>query len=142
MSFQINRFQRYQKGMRIADLFPVRSDGLCACGCGRPLPPRKRRWFDKSCLRQALRTYYLIKGDTKVIREELYKRDQGKCRRCGMRVKFWEADHILSVCEGGGGCGLENFQTLCARCHSIKTAALQAKNKSKVRRYSYRRPAQ
>lgn len=142
VSFKIDRFRRYQRGMKVEDLFPIRHDGLCACGCGRRLPPRKRRWFDKTCLRKALTTYYIIKGDTKVIREELYRRDQGKCRRCGMRVKFWEADHILSVCEGGGGCGLENFQTLCERCHSVKTAALQSKHKSNVRRYSYRRRSQ
>ena len=30
---------------------------------------------------------------------------------------FWEAHHIVSVNEGGGVCGLDNYQTLCLRCH-------------------------
>ena len=30
---------------------------------------------------------------------------------------FWEADHIIPVSHGGGCCGLENYRTLCLRCH-------------------------
>jgi len=30
---------------------------------------------------------------------------------------FWEADHIIPVSQGGGCCGLENYRTLCLRCH-------------------------
>lgn len=40
---------------------------------------------------------------------------------------LWEADHIVPVCEGGGGCGLENIRTLCQKCHKIETAALAAR---------------
>eukprot|EP00439_Symbiodinium_sp_Y106_P026977 s3964_g3.t1 len=35
---------------------------------------------------------------------------------------LWQADHILPVWQGGGTCGLENMQTLCASCHSLKTS--------------------
>ena len=38
--------------------------------------------------------------------------------------RLWEADHILPVCEGGGVCGLDNYRTLCLRCHKLDTAAL------------------
>lgn len=34
---------------------------------------------------------------------------------------FWEMDHIQPVQWGGGSCGLENLQTLCAACHRVKT---------------------
>jgi len=34
---------------------------------------------------------------------------------------FWQADHILGVADGGGECGLENYQTLCTPCHRSKT---------------------
>lgn len=34
---------------------------------------------------------------------------------------LWEADHIIPVEEGGGCCGLDNFQTLCVWCHKVKT---------------------
>lgn len=37
---------------------------------------------------------------------------------------FWEADHIVPVVEGGGGCGLDNLRTLCIPCHRLYTAAL------------------
>jgi 5-methylcytosine-specific restriction endonuclease McrA len=46
--------------------------------------------------------------------------------------RVWEADHIIPVCEGGGCCGLDNYRTLCLRCHKKETATLaksRAKNK-------------
>lgn len=30
---------------------------------------------------------------------------------------LWDADHIVPVESGGGGCGLENMRTLCVPCH-------------------------
>lgn len=49
---------------------------------------------------------------------------------CGMtpvkgwsnRTTWWDADHIHPVAEGGGLCGLENYQTLCVICHRRKTS--------------------
>ena len=35
---------------------------------------------------------------------------------------FWDADHIISVHDGGGDCGLENIRTLCISCHKKNTA--------------------
>lgn len=40
---------------------------------------------------------------------------------------LWEMDHIKPVVEGGGGCGLDNLQTLCIPCHRAETAALAAR---------------
>ena len=42
---------------------------------------------------------------------------------------FWQADHIVAVAEGGGGCGLDNLQTLCTPCHGIETASLRSRRK-------------
>jgi 5-methylcytosine-specific restriction endonuclease McrA len=39
----------------------------------------------------------------------------------------WQADHILPVAEGGGVCGLENYRTLCLRCHKLDTAQLSGR---------------
>jgi 5-methylcytosine-specific restriction protein A len=37
---------------------------------------------------------------------------------------WWEADHIIPVIEGGGGCDFTGYRTLCMRCHRKETAAL------------------
>lgn len=34
---------------------------------------------------------------------------------------MWDADHIRPVKDGGGGCGLDGYQTLCIWCHGRKT---------------------
>jgi 5-methylcytosine-specific restriction endonuclease McrA len=39
--------------------------------------------------------------------------------------RYWDADHVVPVVEGGGGCGLENYRTLCIPCHRIETAELR-----------------
>lgn len=40
------------------------------------------------------------------------------------RQRFWDADHIVPVVEGGGGCGLDGYRTLCLWCHKTVTAEL------------------
>lgn len=40
---------------------------------------------------------------------------------------FWQADHIQAVAEGGGGCGLDNLQTLCTPCHRTETEKLRSR---------------
>lgn len=34
---------------------------------------------------------------------------------------LWQADHIVEVADGGGGCDLDNIQTLCHWCHAAKS---------------------
>lgn len=46
---------------------------------------------------------------------------------------LWQADHIIPVAEGGGECGLENIQTICTKCHKLKTA-IQAGRFAKPRK--------
>lgn len=45
----------------------------------------------------------------------------------GFDSGFWQADHVTPVSEGGGGCDLDGFQTLCVPCHKLTTAALAAR---------------
>ncbi len=49
------------------------------------------------------------------------------------RSTAWDADHILEVVNGGGLCGLDNYQTLCHPCHKAKTAKL-ARERAEQRR--------
>lgn len=116
----INCTQRYQKGLTLADLYPVKV-GFCACGCDKLLPKNRRKWFSDECRQNAYLNFAVIKGDNNVIRSLLYERDYGKCAICKKIKNKWEADHIISVFEGGGGCLLDNYQTLCQLCHKIKT---------------------
>ena len=72
------------------------------------------------------------------INEQRALRDAAWCAEIGIsktQVKrtWWEADHIIPVAEGGGECGLENYQTLCLKCHKAKTAE-QARRKALARR--------
>ncbi len=41
--------------------------------------------------------------------------------------RWWEADHIVPVIEGGGGCDYTGYRTLCIPCHKSETAKLAAR---------------
>lgn len=36
-------------------------------------------------------------------------------------ASLWDADHVIPVILGGGGCGLEGMRTLCVPCHDYIT---------------------
>ena len=38
---------------------------------------------------------------------------------------LWQADHVIPVAEGGGGCGLDGLRTLCHPCHVRESTALR-----------------
>ncbi len=46
---------------------------------------------------------------------------------------LWEAHHKKAVKDGGGACGLDNFETVCIWCHKKETAT-QAADAAHVRR--------
>lgn len=117
----IDKFQRYQSNLKIEHLFPNRDNGTCACGCGELLTGRKKRWHSKECRTSSVRFFFIIKGDSQVIRNTLYRIDEGFCRSCGQLSDEWHADHIIPVFKGGGASSILNFQTLCPECHQEKT---------------------
>jgi 5-methylcytosine-specific restriction protein A len=53
------------------------------------------------------------------------------------RSSYWDADHIVPVCEGGGECTLENIRTLCVPCHQRVTKD-QARRRASRRRQEQR----
>ena len=115
-----SKAMRYNKGITINSMFPTREKGRCAY-CQGPLTGRQRRWCGYECERTAVTEFLIVKGDVGTIRKELYKRDGGKCAGCGAENCEWEADHITAVVNGGGGCDLSGYQTLCQPCHRKKT---------------------
>ncbi len=48
-------------------------------------------------------------------------------------ISPWAADHIVSVVEGGGECGIENIRTLCLGCHASVTRELRGRLKQIAR---------
>lgn len=128
--FISNPYKRYQTGLSLVDLFPKRHDGLCACGCNKPLAKGKKRWATPSCQQNAVTLFFIVKGDTKTIRSELYKRDDGICNCCGKQVDLWEADHVFPVHRGGAYCDLDNLQTLCVECHKHKSTHILSHHKA------------
>lgn len=117
----VDHFSRYQPALSLCDMYPDPMDGRCACGCGVELIGRNRKWASAKCRIDSVGIFFIVRGKTATIRNELFKRDSGFCRHCGVLSDDWEADHIIPVHKGGGGVGLENFQTLCYDCHKKKT---------------------
>lgn len=55
-------------------------------------------------------------------RRLVWRRDDGKCRRCGSKVEL-QFDHIVPRSRGGAGCAA-NVELLCKRCNLCKAASV------------------
>lgn len=53
------------------------------------------------------------------LRRAVFHRDDYACVKCGGRARI-ECDHVKPRMDGGGD-ELENLQTLCRKCHMLKT---------------------
>src|SRR4029453_17255605 len=56
------------------------------------------------------------------VRQLVWERDGGRCRRCGSRHEL-QFDHIIPVVEGGSN-EAENIEVLCGPCNRKKGASL------------------
>lgn len=109
-----------------------RDQGVCvACGLDTAQVQRVlrylhgRRWFRGPVAPEDRESY----GEAE---RWLYRTVTSRPFR-GFSSHLWEADHIVPVVEGGGGCGLDGYRTLCLRCHQDATAAL-ARRRARARR--------
>lgn len=57
------------------------------------------------------------------VRIEVWRRDGGKCVRCGSREKL-EYDHIIPVSKGGSNTS-RNIELLCEKCNRSKGANIE-----------------
>jgi Holliday junction DNA helicase RuvB len=57
------------------------------------------------------------------VRREVWRRDLGKCVRCGSREKL-EYDHIIPVSKGGSNTA-RNIELLCEDCNRSKSDSIQ-----------------
>lgn len=60
----------------------------------------------------------IASGVSELIRQDVFKRDGGKCKVCSSN-KDLSLDHIIPRSDGGTN-EIENLQTLCRRCNSAK----------------------
>lgn len=77
------------------------------------LPPKSSEsWQDLDLLARRIRAAFVA-----------------RTRRLGWSVEqhTWEAHHVVPVVEGGGGCDLKGYATLCLRCHKRASAELAAR---------------
>lgn len=90
-------------------------------------PPPRARDYSKPKSRQREiarreRTSYKRFKEWRINRELALQRDRYTCQSCGV----WgpgvtlDVDHILEWADGGSN-ALSNLQTLCRRCHAIKS---------------------
>ena len=54
------------------------------------------------------------------VRLKVWRRDEGKCVKCGCQEKL-EYDHIIPVSKGGSNTE-RNIQLLCEKCNRSKSA--------------------
>ena len=57
------------------------------------------------------------------VRREVWRRDEGKCVKCGSRAKL-HYDHIIPVSKGGGNTA-RNIELLCEPCNLAKSDLIQ-----------------
>ncbi len=107
--------------------------GFCRL-CGEPAGKGRTR----SCSEECYSGLY-IRINANYARYKVYERDKGICAICKTNADdhkressyswqakhTWEADHIIPVKEGGGGCGLEGLRTLCIKCHGKESGLLR-----------------
>lgn len=137
-----------------------RRKGFCTY-CEQPVSGRRQYWCGEKCVHeyrvrtsaQYVRTCLSIR-DYEVcakcgfnarmflLRVRSIFRQYGRMRPGLVRAltgrdltkPLWEADHIEDVRDGNGACGLDNFQTLCRRCHLQKTSDSLAKRPARRKR--------
>ena len=57
------------------------------------------------------------------VRREVWRRDEGKCKKCGSR-KNLEYDHIIPIAKGGSNTA-RNIELLCEACNRAKSDLIQ-----------------
>lgn len=80
---------------------------------------------------------YMHNREIEIPWQDFQKRHREECEARGFNDvsrRWWEADHIVPVVEGGGGCGPEGYRTLCLPCHRRETAALAARRAAQRRK--------
>ncbi len=115
---------------RIRELLAERDKGICA-DCG--LDCAKIEDALDKLVEWSPGIFRTVPDEINVAWRELARQLKSAFRLRAARLGFrpycptWEAHHVVPVSEGGGGCGLEGYATLCLRCHKRASAELAAR---------------
>lgn len=111
-----------------------KGNNLCRWCSSIITAPRRTAFCSPEC-----RHDLTIRTNSGYARYYVWLRDRGVCSLCDAQNKYegglWEADHIIPVSEGGGGCGLDNLRTLCGDCHKQETKLLRSRLAAKLTIY-------
>lgn len=108
----------------------MRDKGVCAlCGVNTDAIRAHMRWLVKQA-KDDSNPYQQMFWDALTNLKAHLKTKYNAARSAG---HFWQADHIVPVCEGGGEARLDNLRTLCTPCHKAETAKL-ATRRAELRR--------
>jgi len=97
-------------------------DGIHCVICGKKLSGRRRKYCTDECYEQ----WYVknIKKDFNLLRRMVKKRDDYKCKECGVSDydinTELEVHHIIPIKDGGEEFNINNCITLCKKCHKKK----------------------
>ena len=148
--------QRAMKGgWARGQVLPKGENGRNLCRwCNLEVPKGRQTFCSEWCVEN-----WRLRTDMSYLRDRTLARDRGICAQCGVdtisewnhlkrqrgtgrtrglakwglksmnRKSLWDADHILPVVEGGGGCDLDNIRTLCLICHRKVTVELRERLK-------------
>lgn len=123
---------------RIRELLRERDKSVCS-GCGLDCDRTKdaleklHRWFDHFYYEGAFTNEMEQAWQmTRRLSDRLSSAFLKGYGRFGFRPYYqtWEAHHVVPVSEGGGGCSLEGYVTLCIRCHKRTSANWAARRAS------------
>jgi len=91
------------------------------------LEDKERKKFEKLKKKMEITQQIEKQPERERIREEVriavWRRDEGKCVKCGSRDKL-EYDHIIPVSKGGSNT-VRNIELLCESCNRKKNARIE-----------------
>lgn len=95
-------------GRYVRDCVYIRDNGICSiCSIDTKEIAKKALLLNGEELFDYLKQYNIGK------KRKIWKKKHGG--------GLWDADHIVAVKDGGGECGLDNYRTLCIKCHKNVT---------------------
>lgn len=95
-----------------------------SCGLHKSAWKRRKDW--KCCSTSCTDHFYkhlVIASSWQELRIQVFDRDNRTCCECNKQYSYelLEADHIAPIALGGPQWNKDNLQTLCEKCHKIKT---------------------